>query len=377
MTCSRCRADLPEGARFCHICGAKLNLTQRSKNRGNGQGSVYQLKNKTWCAVKTVGYWTDDSGKAHRSTRSKYGFRTKKEALDALSTIEDRRAKKIPTLKELYDLWEPTHRAGRDTMNCYKAAFAYFRVLWNIKINNIDIDDLQECMDDCPKGKRTRQNMKAVCGLVYKYAVPRGLAQLNLGQYLIVGDGEDSSKEGLPPEELDKLWSIASSHTGAAYAVCQCYLGFRPSELLALDVERYSAQERAFVGGAKTEAGRNRTVTVSPKIQPLVDRIINGRTSGPVFCANDGSRLSLEIYRTMFYAALKAAGIDNPISERNGIKYHRYTPHSCRHTFATLMKGVPAPTADKLKLIGHTTDAQLRYYQDVDIENLRAITDQI
>lgn len=79
----------------------------------------------------------------------------------------------------------------------------------------------------------------------------------------------------------------------------------------------------------------------------------------------------------MFYAALEAAGIDNPISERNGIKYHRYTPHSCRHTFATLMKGIPAPTADKLKLIGHTTDAQLRDYQDVDIENLRAITDQI
>ena len=377
MTCSRCRADLPEGARFCPLCGVKINPVQKSKNRGNGQGSVYQLKNKTWRAIKTVGYWVDNNGKVHRNTRSKSGFKTKKEAIEYLSMIEDRRAKKIPTLKELYDLWEPTHRAGRDTMNCYKAAFAYFRVLWNIKINNIDIDDLQECMDDCPKGKRTRQNMKTVCGLVYKYAIPRGLAPLNLGQYLIVGDGEDSSKEGLPMEELDKLWSIASSHTGAAYAVCQCYLGFRPSELLALDVERYSAQKQAFLGGAKTDAGRNRTVTVSPKIQPLVDRIINGRTSGPVFCANDGSRLSLEIYRTMFYTALEAAGIDNPISARNGIKYHRYTPHSCRHTFATLMKGVTAPTADKLKLIGHTTDAQLRDYQDVDIENLRAITDQI
>lgn len=251
MTCSRCRADLPEGARFCPLCGVKINPVQKSKNRGNGQGSVYQLKNKTWRAIKTVGYWVDNNGKVHRNTRSKSGFKTKKEAIEYLSMIEDRRAKKIPTLKELYDLWEPTHRAGRDTMNCYKAAFAYFRVLWNIKINNIDIDDLQECMDDCPKGKRTRQNMKAVCGLVYKYAIPRGLAPLNLGQYLIVGDGEDSSKEGLPMEELDKLWSIASSHTGAAYAVCQCYLGFPPLRAAGIGCGALQRPETGLYGWGK------------------------------------------------------------------------------------------------------------------------------
>lgn len=56
---------------------------------------------------------------------------------------------------------------------------------------------------------------------------------------------------------------------------------------------------------------------------------------------------------------------------------HTYTPHFCRHTFATLMKRVDAASTDKLKLIGHTSDEMLRYYQDVPVEDLRKITDRI
>ena len=37
----------------------------------------------------------------------------------------------------------------------------------------IDVDDLQDCLNECPNGKRTRQNMKAPAGLMYRYAIPR------------------------------------------------------------------------------------------------------------------------------------------------------------------------------------------------------------
>ena len=39
------------------------------------------------------------------------------------------------------------------------------------------------------------------------------------------------------------------------------------------------------------------------------------------------------------------------------------------------MKKVKAPDTDKLALIGHTSTDQLREYQDVPFEDLRAITD--
>ena len=88
---------------------------------------------------------------------------------------------------------------------------------------------------------------------------------LNLGQYLIVGDGDTGSKEALPTEAVKVLEDHVGMVKWADYVLCQCYLGFRPSEFLALDALNYNRKERAFVGGAKTDAGKDRVVTVFPK----------------------------------------------------------------------------------------------------------------
>lgn len=88
-------------------------------------------------------------------------------------------------------------------------------------------------------------------------------------------------------------------------------------------------------------------------------------------------QMTIEQYRALFYQVLDACGIDNPVDEQGGAKRHRYTPHSCRHTFATLMKRVPGADKDKLELIGHTSQEMLRHYQDVDYQDLRRVTDAI
>ena len=379
--CTKCGKDVPDAARFCPWCGQKDPLTparQNVKHRGNGTGSVYQLKNKSWAAVRVVGYKIGSDGKRHKQTVGKYGFKTKREAMNALANLTPSEAqKKSMTFQQLYDKWEPTHKASRSTMNCYHAAMNWFRPLWLMQISDIDIDDLQECVSECPKGKRTRENMKALCGLLYKYAIPRHMASLNMGQYLVVGGGSSGEKDALPMDAVEALQGRIGSIPFADYIVAQCYLGFRPSELLALDVGDYNREGRYFTGGAKTEAGRDRLVTVSPKIQPIVDRLTAGRTSGPVFPDKNGGQMSIAVYRAAFYAALDAAGIENPVTETDGVKRRKYTPHSCRHTFATLLKNVSAPDQDKLKLIGHTSAEMLRHYQDTDMESLRKITDAL
>ncbi len=377
MICRKCKAEIPEISAFCLKCGAKQNVTHHPKARGNGQGSVYRLPNRTWIAVITLGYEVDACGKTHRKCRSKSGFKTKSEAVAFLPQLAHMPKVKRPTnLKELYDRWEPTHRAGPSTMENYRAAFKHFKSLWYYNLEEIEIDDLQECMDSCPRSKSTQEKMKAVIGLLFKYAIPRKYATVNLGQYLYV-NGESTHRDGLPLDALQTLRRAVGRVPYADYIVAQCYMGFRPSELLALDALDYDRRQRAFTGGSKTEAGRNRIVTVSPVIQPIVDRLVADKISGPVFCGPDGAALPLKEYREAFYAALDAVGIRNPITVRDGVEYHKYTPHSCRHTFATLMKGVNAPDKDKLELIGHTSAEMLRYYQDVDIEALRRITDSI
>lgn len=379
MKCRKCRQDIPEASRYCLHCGALQAVTRNTKTRGNGTGTVFR-RGKTWTAVRVLGYTTevvDGVKKLHRTTRSKGGFKTKKEALEYLPNLTAASRKKSMTWQQVYNAWFPTHRAGKSTMDCYSAAENHFRALWPLRFEQIDIDDLQACLDDCPKGKRTRENMKALAGLLYKWAIPRHIAELNLGQYLIVGGGDTSERAAIPLDALERIRAAVGRVPGADYVVAQCYLGFRPSELLALDVRSYDRRERAFVGGSKTDAGRDRIVTVSPKIQPIIDRLTHDKIAGPVFCGPDGAPLTLEQYRATFYEVLASCGIDNPMEGPDGAKRHRYTPHSCRHTFATLMKRVQGADKDKLELIGHTSTEMLRHYQDISLDDLRKVTDAI
>lgn len=377
--CRKCRTALPDGAKFCPACGSRQDLTRKTKSRGNGTGSVYKRENGTWIAVKILGRKIDEQGKSHRLTVSKSGFKTKREALAYLPYLTAQTKKerqKSITFKQLFDKWEPTHKKSKSTMDCYRAAMNHFRPVWNEPMNEITVDDLQECMDDV-SGKRTQENMKAVCGLLYKYAIPRNIAALNMGQYLVVNGTSGIGKEGLPLDALEILKKNVETVPYADYIVAQCYLGFRPSEFLELDTTSYDKKKKVFTGGAKTEAGKNRMVTVSPKIQPIIDRLTEKKIGGPIFCDKDGSRLAIEDYRERFYEALEACGIENPVTEVNGVNRRKYTPHSCRHTFSTLMKNVQAPDKDKLALIGHTSTEMLRHYQDVDIEGLRRITNAL
>lgn len=381
MKCRKCKAELPPESKYCNMCGAKVTASkQKPKSRGNGTGSVYKYgASGKWRAVVTVGYVEAEDGTYRRQCRTKSGFKTKKEALEYLPTLKQAPAPKpkTATFKELYDKWLPTHRAGKSTIDCYKAAYRYFSPIHNANISEIDIDDLQECLDDCPKGRRTKENMKALCGLVYKFAIPRHYVSLDLSKYLIVS-GESGTKTALPPDALPKLWEHADTVCGAKYVIAQCYLGFRPAEFVALMAENYSRKERAFVGGAKTEAGTNRTVTVSPKIQSIIDELIpNSKSSGAVIVDENGKPLSTARYRDLFYSVLEQCGIDNPTTIKDGKNCYTYTPHSCRHTFATLLKRVDGADKDKLELIGHTSDEMLRYYQDVNLDDLRKITNQI
>ena len=107
--------------------------------------------------------------------------------------------------------------------------------------------------------------MKAVAGLVYKFAIPRNCVRdnLNLALYINVGGGESCQKCGLTDAEVEKVKALIGLVDYADYVFCHCYLGFRPSELLALTVECYNADEHAFVGGGKTAAGIDRKVTVN------------------------------------------------------------------------------------------------------------------
>ena len=317
-----------------------------------------------------------DDGQRRRAVSKKRGFATKKAALEYLPQL-------VPGVKgidvnvsfaQMGEMCIDERRmrnVSRSTINCYQAALKHFEEITYCKFGDIGIDDLQECINECPRGKQTRRNMKTIAGLMYKYAIPRGYLQekVNLSEFLYVTGEEGQEKHPFTVAELETFKRHIGVVPYADYLYALCYLGFRPSEFLALTVDSYNAKERAFVGGSKTAAGIGRTVTISPKVQPIVDRLIQTTQDGHIF-HRDGMGMGLKTFREKcFYPALNQMGIQNEDPKR--------TPHSCRHTFADLMKNIPAADKDKLELIGHSSEEMLRYYQSVNLEDLRKITNSL
>lgn len=373
--CRKCGAELDVCYIFCPMCGRKQARERSPKKRGNGQGTVLELPNGKYKTVVTLGYYTGEDGKRHRRTRSRV-FARKKDAVAAVPELLNAKPaeKKRMTFKELYDRWLPTHRAGKSTIDCYKAAIKYFAPLWHVPVADIDLDDLQECLDECPHGKRTRQNMKAVCGLVYKYGIPRKVIpeNLNLAQFLIVEGEGTARRASFTDEEIEAIKKACEKIPHAEEVYILIYTGFRPSEYLSLTADSYDNALQTLTGGSKTAAGRDRVVTLSPKIAPLVAAL--AASGGPLVKDPSGKPWTLKGWtEDVFYPVLEAAGVDNPVEDRR----HKYTPHSCRHTFATLMKRVDGADKDKQELIGHASAEMLRYYQDVEIADLKRITDAI
>lgn len=379
MICVKCGAEVPDYP-YCGLCGHKQEKAPPVRHkRGNGQGSIVKLPNGKYKAVVVTGWTTGPEGQLRRRTRTRT-FERKKDAVAALATLRDepRRPKPL-TLAEVYAAWLPTHRAGKSTMDCYRAAWKYLAELAPLPFSSIEVDDLQEALDDCPKGKRTRENIKALLGLLYKYAVPRHLTAdgLNLAQYLVIDGDGPARRDAFTELELARIRRGCAVIPYAWDVIIMCYTGFRPSEYLALTAESYDAAAQTLTGGSKTAAGRGRVVTLSPKIAEIVAR--RAAQGGPICAAPDGSAWTLRDFgEKAFYPALEKCGVENPIVEiSSGVSRHRLTPHSCRHTFATLLKRVHGAEKDKLELIGHASGEMLRYYQDVGLEDLRKITDAI
>ena len=381
MICRKCKKEIAEGCAFCSFCGAKQETSRTKARRGNGEGTVYQ-RGKTWTAKVTLGWWLDDDGVAHPTERTKGGFKTKKEALDYIPELRkgDLNPDVHITFQGLYDRWAAVHeeKVGVSTMKGYAASFNHFKPIWGYQFRNVTTDDMQSCLDEGEKGRRTKELMKALAGCLYKYAAARKIVDHNYAQYLYVGNDKKGTHPAFTPKQVELIRQAAyKGDVRAIYTYCLIYLGFRPNEMLSLKRDAYHKEGDAefLIGGGKTEAGTDRTVPISPKIKPYLYELIL-KAKPYIFPRRDGKKLDDKYFRdVMFYPLLAELGIQHlPDPQHPAI----LVPYSCRHTFANLLKNVDGANKDKASLIGHTDYAFTeRRYQSAELDNLLDIVNKI
>lgn len=207
----------------------------------------------------------------------------------------------------------------------YRAGFKHLKPLHNHPISKITLDDLQQCVIDCDRGKGTRANIVLAAKQLYKYAVPRHLCEENPAQFLVVPEGRENV-HGVPftNEEVKIFWKNRSNPIARALVI-MCYSGFRVSAYQTLEVH-----SDHFMGGIKTDAGKGRIVPIHPGIAELL----------PL-----PKELLQTTFRKKMYEYLDSIGMTGD---------PRHTPHDCRHTFSRLCESYGVRDVDRKRMLGHS-----------------------
>lgn len=409
MLCRKCKKSIDDDSVFCKYCGVRQEIRRSRRQRPNGSGTAYR-RGKTWTAVYIAGYIVKN-GKRVPDSVTLGGFPTKSEAMDFVPVLkashkipkEERNkamniARQQPTLtdaltfiksyrrrsptdditfKALYDRWYPFYeqRCDRSTMNGHRAALAYFRELWNAPFASLSADDLQDCIDACPKGRRTQENMKSLGKRLYEYAIGRAIVDRDYASYIYISREGNKPRPALKPEHVELIRGQIGKYPFAEYVYCHCYLGYRPNEMLQLMKDAYHRTDGAeyLIGGFKTEAGTDRAVTISPKIAPIIRKLV-AAPGAYIFPGPDGEMIDDEYYREkIFYPLLAHLGIQEMPSKD---KPATYVPYSCRHFFSNLLKYASGADKDKAALMGHSDyETTVRIYQSEDLKAMQIITD--
>lgn len=366
--------------------------------RANGTGNIYKMKGgkrrKPWRVRVTVGWELNPkTGRCKQNLKTLGYYASRAEAEAALVAYQecpyDLNTKDI-TFKELYEQWTEDYFKKLTSISSERtitSAYRYCSGLYNMKMRDIRIYHLQECMDKGyiipdrgkEKGQKryasacTKGRIKSMFNLMFDWAYAREIVDRNYARAFEL-DKETKIKQVrekrkntiFSNEEIDLLWKNVDKIAFVDMVLCGIYSGWRPQELAILKIKDIDLELQVMYGGMKTDAGKDRCVPIHPLIQPSIEkRYAEAKELGSNYLFNDingqqGIYMTYDKYRGRF----------NKVVERLQMDHH---PHETRHTFITKAKRVRMEEYILKRIVGHAiNDNTEKTYTHREIEELKA-----
>jgi len=344
---------------------SKTKKEKKKRKNPNGFGSVYELKDgrrrKPWVARITTG-WTKD-GKQKRQIIGY--FESSKEALQALvlHKVNPVSPKANITLDELYKEWSESKykRISKSTADNYRAAWKYLSIYEKLKVKEMRKSQFQKIIDDNEDmSKSTLEKIKALAVMLCDYAVENDITNKNYATFVELPKKDKKEKEIFTDAEIKILEDNAGKVEWVDTILTMIYSGMRISEMLNLTKFDVDLKKGIFTGGLKTDAGKDRIIPIHPKIYRHVEKWYNKNNNYLIF-RDDGKKFTADYYRKrIYYPTLKKLGI------------RKLNPHSCRHTWASLMARAEVDPFLIQKIMGHSDYAfTANNYTHADIKQLK------
>ena len=354
MECIKCKKSIPDDALFCQHCGKRQTPDPRKhKKRANGTGSITKLSGnraKPWSAKKN-GIFIGT-------------YKTRTEAQRALERLTDIDVNERynMTFAGVYEKWLPEHEREitEEAKSTYEWVYKYCQDLHSKKYRSLRTSDFQGVIIQMEKkgmSKSSCEKVMQLFGQLSAWAMREDVIQKDYSKFVSTVAVQKS--EGIVLTRATIRAIQKSDNMAADIILILLGTGCRPNELFHALVA--NCHDTYFIGGSKTQAGKNRIIPVA--------------------------KFGQQSYRKLLTAA-KAKGADRLIDGYKGNKDYRnfakrefkqlveevgqqFSPYDCRHTFATLAKKSGVDPQTLRRILGHaslhTTD---KYYTHLDTEDI-------
>ena len=197
--------------------------------------------------------------------------------------------------------------------------------------------------------------------MLCSYGMQNDIINKNYAKFIILPKKEAKEKQNIFADlEIKKMFDNANTVPWVDTILIMIYSGMRISEMLKLTKFNVDLKKEFISGGLKTDAGKGRIIPIHPKIMPFIQKWYD-KNGKALICKENGKQISAKYYREKYYY---------PALEQINIK--KRTPHTCRHTFGSLMGRANADPKRIQEIIGHASYAFTKdIYTHPEIEELK------
>ena len=347
--CIKCKKEIVDDAVYCSFCGKKQSAEKaKYHKREHGTGTIVKDKRykKQWLAYAPM-------TNPHQITRKYLGcYATRAEAQAAIIEFMESNSPELfnATLEEIHDRWKETHypTISQKAVRLYDSMWKKFADIQNKKMRDLRSEDIQNIVN-AATSKSAATTIRSIAVMMFEYAMKNDVVSKNYASFVDIPKFESKERRVFCAEDRAKLWEHSDNEKVQAVLIL-IYTGFRIGEIIALKKSDIHLDEGYMVGGEKTKAGKNRVVPIPPGV-PEIKEFIRQRMSKSngelLFKMTDGN-----FRNTIFYPALLTAGLAE--KDENGVIHSDFTPHSTRHTFASMSAEAGMRPENLQKIIGHS-----------------------
>lgn len=356
MECKKCSQTIEDDSIYCRFCGKKQISERKHRKRANNTGTIYRRDGNLACP------WIAKKNNVYIGS-----YKSRTEAQKALERITDVEVndKYNMTFAQVYERWEAERKReiSDKMLKNYQLAYKQCPALHQMMMRKILRSDYQAAiiaLEMKGMSKSTCNKLRVLLGQLGRWAMEEGITLNNPAQDLTTVAKQKSTREIFTENDIKKIKQSKLPAADIALILISC--GCRPSELFTVPL--VNCREDHFIGGSKTEAGKNRVIPIGPDgidaykkirakaIADKKDLLIDGYKGSNKTAANYTKRDWKEL--------MAEIGIEG------------LTPYSCRHTFITraIRSGMDLPKLEAI--VGHVDRETTRIYTHLQAEDLVA-----